>query len=129
MPLICRQNEVIGDPPIAYTGYGVVHTEIDHWYKLGDYRNFDHTPLVMHFINPDQCVIVLRSTLQEVTQYNVLPIDNNADRLNKEWNKLAWQTLREQCPPLHEVEQQEPRWHVWLQQPMYVVDSALSIDG
>ena len=127
MPLICREDQVIGDLPVVYCGFGVIYNEEGHWFKRRDYTNFLNTPLVMRYINPDQCVIVLRSSVQECEQHDFLTINNSDDIQKEQWNALNWDELCKQCIQLKDLRDQEPNWHIWLRSPMYVIKSSFSM--
>lgn len=93
--------------PLTFFGFGIVVNKASHWFTRKDFNVFADTPLVMHYVNPDQCVIVLRSSLQKCKEYNLKTIDDSTtDRLIEKWENLPWGLLCEN--------DQEPRWQVWL---------------
>jgi hypothetical protein len=102
------------EPSICYIGFGAIYNEKDHWLKPREFEVYRDTPLVMHYINPDQCVIALQSSVHQSYHNEVLSFNPDTELLQREWNELPWRDLVKTCPQTNVLKQVSPRWYMWM---------------
>jgi hypothetical protein len=120
MPII-TDSPLLPEPTVCYAGFGVIYNEEDHWLKPREFEAYNDTSLLMHYINPNQCIIVIRSSLHQTYHNEVLQINtSDTEHLQQVWSILPWPELVKTCPQTNVIQRKQPQWHMWMSPSMFV---------